>query len=87
MLTVGHNLDRTGQTLAYFPCYSDYLYTFLDLSSSFQLYSSYSYLFYSKDKKGLHTLESYTEVLRNKILILGEKTIFVGTNAIECLFL
>jgi hypothetical protein len=32
MLTVGRNLDRTGQTLTYLP-YSDSFYTYLDLVS------------------------------------------------------
>ena len=60
MLTVGRNLDRTGQPL------STYLATlilsklFLMFSHIFPLYSDYSYLFFSKDKCGFHTLKSST---------------------------
>jgi hypothetical protein len=59
MLTVGRNLDRTGQ--------NHYLLTFtlilsilsLILSHLLSLYSDYSYLFYSKRRKGFHNLEPY----------------------------
>jgi hypothetical protein len=47
MLTVGRNLDRTGQPLSTFLCYSD---SFLNFSFShlFPLYSDYSYLLFLK---------------------------------------
>jgi hypothetical protein len=59
MLTVGQNLDRTGQ--------NPYLLTFtlilsilfLIMSHLWLFYSDYSYLLYSKRQGGFHTLESY----------------------------
>jgi hypothetical protein len=60
MLTVGQNLDRTGQPLSTYLCYSDLSKLFLIFSHPLLLYSDYSYLFTSKDKCGFHTLKSCT---------------------------
>jgi hypothetical protein len=49
MLTIGRNLDRTGQPILTNLWYSD---SFLNFSHLFPLYSDYSYLFLSKDKCG-----------------------------------
>jgi hypothetical protein len=57
MLTVGRNLDRTRQPLLTFPTL---ILSTLSLifSHPMLLYSDYSYLFFSKDKCGFHTLKS-----------------------------
>jgi hypothetical protein len=47
MLTVGRNLDRTGQPLSTYLCYSD-SFLFLIFSHLFPLHSDYSYLFFLK---------------------------------------
>jgi hypothetical protein len=62
MFTVGRNLDRTGQPLLTYHCYSDFFSKLtLIFSHLLLLYSDYSYLFSSKDKSGFHTLKSCTE--------------------------
>jgi hypothetical protein len=49
MLTVGRNLDRTGQPIFTYLCYSDsFLKLFLIFSHLFPLYSDYPYLFLLK---------------------------------------
>jgi hypothetical protein len=51
MLTVGRNLDRTGQPLFTYLCYSDFFSKlFLIFPHLFPLYSDYSYLFTLKTK-------------------------------------
>jgi hypothetical protein len=59
MLTVGRNLDRTGQPLLIFATLI-LSKLFLIFSHLFSLYSNYSYLFISKVKSGFHTLNSCT---------------------------
>jgi hypothetical protein len=59
MLTVGRNLDRTGQLyLLTFTLILSKL--FLIFSHLFPLYSDHSYIFPSKDKVGFHTFKSCT---------------------------
>jgi hypothetical protein len=61
MLTVGQNLDRTGQPLSTYLCYSEFFSKLLlFFSHLFPHYSDYSCLFTSKDKIGFDTLKSYT---------------------------
>jgi hypothetical protein len=49
MLTVGRNIDRTGQPLSTYLCYSDFFSKLiLIISHLFPLYSDYSYLFFLK---------------------------------------
>jgi hypothetical protein len=87
MLTVGRNLDRTGQP------FSTYLFLsklFLTFSHLFPLYSDYSYLFLLKttvdftlwNPMSKVTFRNRRPTLRNKI-----KTIFVNICTPECLFL
>jgi hypothetical protein len=91
MLTVGQNLDRTGQTLSTYLCYSDSLSKLsLIFSHPLLLYSDYSYLFLLKTNVDFTLWNPVPEVtsrtrrptLRNKI-----KTIFVNICMLECLFL
>jgi hypothetical protein len=90
MLTVGRNLDRTGQPL------STYLATlilsklFLIFSHIFPLYSDYSYLFLLNTNMDFTLRNPVPKVsfrnrrpLRNK----KNKTIFIGIYTLECLFL
>jgi hypothetical protein len=60
MLTVGQNLDRTGQPLPTYLATLILSKLFLIFSHLLLLYSDYSYLFTSKDKSGFHTLKSCT---------------------------
>jgi hypothetical protein len=58
MLNVGRNLDRTGQPLLTYLCYSDsFSKLFLIFSHLFPLYSYYSYPFSSKDKMWISHIE------------------------------
>jgi hypothetical protein len=58
MLTIGQNLDRTGQPLFTYLCYSDSFWTFLNLFSSISALLWLPLPFPSKDKCGFHTLKS-----------------------------
>jgi hypothetical protein len=60
MLTVGRNLDRTGQNF-YILTFTLILYIHILIISHLLLfYSDYSYLFYSIERQdGFHSLESY----------------------------
>jgi hypothetical protein len=91
MLTVGRNLDRTGQPLFTYLCYSgSFSKLFLISTHLFPLYSDYSYLFFLKTDvdfacwNHVHevTCKNRRPTLRNK-----NKTIFIGIYTLECLFL
>jgi hypothetical protein len=60
ILTVGHNLDRTGQPYLLTFCTLILYKLTLIFSHLLVLYSNYSYLSSSKDKSGFHTLKSCT---------------------------
>jgi hypothetical protein len=57
MLTIGRNLDTSGQPILTYLCYLILSKLFLIFSHLFPLYFDYSYLFTSKDKSGFHTLK------------------------------
>jgi hypothetical protein len=61
MLTIGRNLDRTGQN-PYILTFATLIVSklFLIFSHLLLIYSDYSYLFSSKDKSGYHTLKFCT---------------------------
>jgi hypothetical protein len=59
MLTVGRNLDRTGQNLYLLTFTLNLSILFLIMSHLWLFYSDYAYLLYSKKQEGFHTLESY----------------------------
>jgi hypothetical protein len=89
MMTVGWNLDRTGQPLLTFATLV-HSKLFLIFCHLFPLYSDYSYLFLLKTNVEF-TLSKYVPkvtyrnrrpTLRNK-----NKTIFIGIYTLECLFL
>jgi hypothetical protein len=91
MLTVGRNLDRTGQPLSTYLCYSDFFSkTFLTLFSSISALLWLFLPYLSKDKCGFHTWNLVPKVtfknrrpnLRNK-----NKTIFLRIYVLQCLFL
>jgi hypothetical protein len=91
MLTVGRNLDRTGQPLSTYLCYSDpFSKLILIFSYLFPLYSDYSYLFFPKTIVDFTlwnpvpkvTFRNKRPTLRNK-----NKTIFIKIYTLECLFL
>jgi hypothetical protein len=91
MLTVGRNLDRTGQPILTYLCYSDSFLKLISIFSRlFPLYSDYSYLFFPKTNVDFTlwnpvpkvTFRNMRPTLRNK-----NKTIFIDIYAHECLFL
>jgi hypothetical protein len=90
MLTVGRNLDRTGQPLPTYLCYSDFFKLILIFSYLFPLYSDYSYLILLKTNVDFTIWSPVPKVTfrtrrpnpRNK-----NKTIFLGIYTLECLFL
>jgi hypothetical protein len=91
MLTVGQNLDKTGQPLSTYLCYSDsFSKLFLIFSHLFLLYFDYSYLFFLKTNVDFTLWNPVPKVtfrnrrpnLRNK-----NKTIFINIYELECLFL
>jgi hypothetical protein len=91
MLTVGRNLDRTGQPLSTSLCYSD---SFLNFSYSFLIYFRFTLitLIFFLPKTNLDftlwnpvvkvTFWNRRPTLRNK-----NKTIFIDIYVLECLFL
>jgi hypothetical protein len=91
MLTVGRNLDRIGQPILTYLCYSDsFLKLLLIFSHLIPLYSDYSYLFLVKANVDFTlwnpmpkvTFKNRRPNLRNK-----NKTIFIDIYELECLFL
>jgi hypothetical protein len=89
MLTVGRNLDRTGQPiLTYLTLILSKL--ILIFSHLFPLYSDYSYLFSLKTNVDLtlwNHVHKVTLGIRRPILRNKSKTIFVDIGMLECLFL
>jgi hypothetical protein len=89
MLTVGRNLDRNGQPLFTYLCYSDLSKLILIFSHLFPLYSDYSYLFILKTYVDFTLWDHVPKVtFRTRRPTLGDKnkTIFVDICMLECCF-
>jgi hypothetical protein len=87
LLTVGRNLDKTGQTLTYLPFLLWFFLYFPWSCLTFCCFTLATPIF-SKRQKGFHTLESWTyDSLRDRRPNPKGKTIFVGIYVLECLFL
>jgi hypothetical protein len=91
MLTVGRNLDRIGQPILTYLCYSDsFLKLLLIFSHLIPLYSDYSYLFLVKanvDFTLWNPMPKVTFKNRRPNLMNKNTTIFIDIYELECLFL